>query len=229
MEKQIEESAQQRPLEKELRIQEFSCHGEDLFSDNEHEQMVKNGHETGSSGSRQRKKKKLRKQCNWDYSDSSSSSDEEDVSQKLKFMQKCERKRNKEMKEWVKMMMNGKHHLPSQPQALSSQRYLAPMEVLPKFRRQEKGEDIIVFLEGFEAHQSTYGINLSQWSARLAPLLLPEVLAVFQSMKVEDRRIFAKVWERLLKYYHVSRMTFARKIDDVERKPGYLVLRGCWV
>ena len=147
MEKQIEESAQQRPLDKDLRIQDFSCHGEDLFSDNEHEQMVKNGHGTGSSGSRQRKKKKLRKQCNWDYFDSSSSSDEEDVSQKLKFMQKCERKRNKEMKEWVKMMMDGKHHLPSQPQALSSQRYLAPMEVLPKFLRQEKGEDIMVFLE----------------------------------------------------------------------------------
>ena len=39
-------------------------------------------------------------------------------------------------------------------------------------------------------------------------------------MKVEDRRIVAKVTERLLKHYHVSRMTFARKIDDLERKPG---------
>ena len=31
-------------LEKELRVQDFGCHGEDLFSKNEHEQMVKKGH-----------------------------------------------------------------------------------------------------------------------------------------------------------------------------------------
>ena len=43
MERQIEESAQQRSLEKELRVQDFSCHGEDLYSEIEHEQMVKKG------------------------------------------------------------------------------------------------------------------------------------------------------------------------------------------
>ena len=69
MEKQIEESAQQRPLEKELRVQDFSCHGEDLFSKNEHEQRVKKGHGTGSSGSRQRTLIRFKPwQCSWTLS-----------------------------------------------------------------------------------------------------------------------------------------------------------------
>ena len=94
------------------------------------------------------------------------------------------------------------------------------MEVASKFIKMEEGEDIIVYLEGSEAHQTTYCVKQSQWSVRLASLLLAEVLAVLQSMKKEDQRDYLKAREKLFKYFHVSQMTFSGMIDDLERKTG---------
>ena len=64
-------------LEKELRVQDFICHGEDLFSKNEHEQMVKKGRGTGSSGSRQRTLIRFKPwQCSWTISNATLSEKE---------------------------------------------------------------------------------------------------------------------------------------------------------
>ena len=80
-------------------------------------------------------------------------------------------------------MINSKQHLEEQATPPIAPTFIAPMEVAPKFRKKEEGEDIMVYLEGFEAHQTTYCVNQSQWSVRLASLLPAEVLAVLQSMK----------------------------------------------
>ena len=73
---------------------------------------------------------------------------------------------------------------------------------------------------GFEAHQTTYCVNLSQWSVRLASLLCAEVLVVLQYMKKEDQGDYFKVREKLFKYFHVSQMIYSHVIDELERKPG---------
>ena len=133
---------------------------------------------------------------------------------------KCERKRNKDIKDLFSLVINSKQHQEEQATPPIAPTFATPMEVAPKFRRMEEGEDVIVYLEGFEAHQTTYCVNQSQWSVRLATLLPAEVLAVLQSMKKEDQGDYLKVREKLFKYFHVSQMTFSCMIDELERKPG---------
>ena len=94
--------------------------------------------------------------------------------------------------------------------------FAAPIEVALKFIKMEEGEDIIVYLDGFEAHQTIFCVNQTQRSVRLASLLPAEVLAVLQSMKKEDQRDYLKVMKKLFKYFHVSQMTFSRMIDELK-------------
>ena len=56
---------------------------------------------------------------------------------------------------------------------------------------------IVIYLEGFENHCTTYGTNIAQWQARLPPLLPPEALATFQAMREIDWN--TKVKTRLFK------------------------------
>ena len=117
-------------------------------------------------------------------------------------------------------MINSKQHQEEQATPPIAPTFADPMEVAPKFRKMKEGEDIVVYLEGFEAHQTAYCVNQTQWSVRLASLLPAEVLAVLQSMKKEDQGVYLKVREKLFKYFHVSQMTFSCMIDELERKPG---------
>ena len=138
----------------------------------------------------------------------------------LKYLIKCERKQNKDIKDLFSMVINSKQRSEGQITPPVHPSIVVPMEVAPKFRKMEEGEDIIVFLEGFEAHQTAYQIEQSRWSVSLASLLPAEVLAVLQAMKKEEQSVYCKVREKLYKHFHVSQMTFSRMIDEFERKPG---------
>ena len=93
-------------------------------------------------------------------------------------------------------------------------------EATSKFRSLQKEEDIDVFLEGYENHYSTYGLNRSKWATRLVPLLPPDALTAVQCLREDERRDYAKVKARPFRHYHVSRLTLARKLDEVDSTPG---------
>ena len=80
-------------------------------------------------------------------SSSSSESEEDEVKPVLKYLMKCERKRNKDIKDMFSLVINSKQHLEKQAITPIASTLTAPMEVAPKFRKMEEGEDIIVYLE----------------------------------------------------------------------------------
>ena len=59
---------------------------------------------------------------------------------------KCERKRNKEIKDLFSLVINSKQHHEEQATPPIAPTFAAPMEVAPKFRKMEEGEDIIVYM-----------------------------------------------------------------------------------
>ena len=152
MERQIEISKEQSRVESG-NFRDSSCHSEDAQLNFTPRRQNYKQRDKVSSWRRSGKRKACKKRYVFETSSSSSESEDDEVKPVLKYLMKCERKRNEDIKDLFSLVINSKQHHEEQAAAPIAPTFAAPMKVAPKFRKMEEGEDIIVYLEGFEAHQ----------------------------------------------------------------------------
>ena len=131
LERQIESQKRQCSVESGS-SGDLSCHGENALGEYRH-------HRKMTSQKRKGKSKLHKRRYVFESSSSSSEGEEKEVRPVLNYLMKCERKRNKDIKDLFSMVINSKQRSEGQITPPVHPSIVVPMEVAPKFRKMEEG------------------------------------------------------------------------------------------
>ena len=132
------------------------------------------------------------------------------------------------MAEFLKMQREQKKEMKRMKKELDRARRgdeWSEREKVPKYTKMSEGEDVVAFLEEFESHTESYKVPVDDWTRQLKPLLTETARKVYTRLTAEEKKDYAGVSKATLQYYHVTRDTYRRKLDEAvrETKEGWLL------
>ena len=95
---------------------------------------------------------------------------------------------------------------------------------LTPFQQMKKGDDIEIFLTGFETHMRNFQVNKRHWTSHLTPILNQQVMEAYSRIQQDQQRDYDIVKTSL---YYDNSMSHLRLIGDnskglanLQRKAG---------